>query len=212
MKLYWQNLTAKVDQLSRRERLLGLLVTIVLVWFLMDSLLIGPSSEYKNNLNKQLVSDQNQYQKMEQELHSLTSQPPIDPDIANLSRLQALSKQLLEANSLLDTIQKELVSPEKMAGLLQDILKENNKIKLISLQTLPVVVTDATIKLSVYQHGVTLKIQGRYLELLQYLQTLEQSPWNMLWGNISLVANDYPQSTLTVTIYTLSLDQTWLSI
>lgn len=55
-------------------------------------------------------------------------------------------------------------------------------------------------------------MQGSYLDLLSYLRTLEALPWHMLWGRISLVADKYPQSTLTITIYTLSLNETWLSL
>lgn len=212
MKTYWEKLSAKVDALKRRERLLVLLGLVGLVWLLMDSMLLAPLSEHKKSLNDQLVSDRAQRVSMQQQLQLLASNPPVDPDIANRSRLEVLREQLQHTNALLDVMQRELVSPDKMSGLLDDILKKNEQLKLISLKTLPVVAAGATVKLSVYRHGVELKIQGRYLDLLRYLETLEKLPWHMLWGNMSLVAGDYPQSTLTMTIYTLSLDQTWLSI
>ncbi len=227
MNAYWEKLSAKVDALNRRERLLVLLGVIALVGMLMNSMLLAQLSQHKKILNDQLISDRAQRVSMQQQLQLLASTPPVDPDIANRSQLEELRNQLQHTNAALDAMQKELVSPGEMAGLLEDVLKNHEQLKLISLKTLSVAeagapsgkteavaagTAGATVKLSVYRHGVELKIQGRYLDLLSYLHTLEKLPWHMLWGNISLVAGTYPQSTLTVTIYTLSLDQAWLSI
>lgn len=236
MNAYWEKLSAKVDALNRRERLLVLLGVIALVWLLMNSMLLAPLSQHKKILNDQLISDRAQRVSMQQQLQLLAGTPPVDADVANRSRLEALRNQLQHTNASLDAMQKELVSPDKMAGLLEDILKKNDQLKLISLKTLPAgeaealntaessaastapvsatgkAVAPIAGKLSVYRHGVELKVQGRYLDLLNYLRTLEKLPWHMLWGNVRLTANAYPQSTLTVTIYTLSLDQAWLSI
>jgi MSHA biogenesis protein MshJ len=34
----------------------------------------------------------------------------------------------------------------------------------------------------------------------------------LLWAKAKLETNDYPQSTLTLTLYTLSLDKKWLNL
>lgn len=189
-----------------------LLVLIALVWLLMNSMLIAPLSLQKKILSDHLHSDRAQRLGMQETLQLQASKSPVDPDIAIRSRLKVFTDQLQHTSASLDAIQRELVSPDKMSGLLQDILRKNKQLKLISLKTVPVIAAAANAELAVYQHGVALKVQGRYLDLLSYLHTLEELPWHILWGNMSLVADVYPQSILTVTIYTVSLDQAWLSI
>ena len=64
----------------------------------------------------------------------------------------------------------------------------------------------------IYKHGVEITVQGTYLDLLAYLAELERLPWRMYWGNLDLKVDEYPQSTLVLTLYTLSLDKAWLAI
>lgn len=236
MNVYWKNISSKVEALNRRERTLVLLAVLVLMWMVMDVLLLTPAAYREKALKSQLAIDHDKIVTIQLQLQQLASVPPADPDQATHRQMDDLNSQLQHVNTLLNSMQKELVSPDRMPKLLEDILKKNDHLKLISLKTLPpseakaLSVAGSSLssasqtsfasksttakagKLSVYRHGVELKVQGRYLDLLSYLYALEKLPWHMLWGNISLTANIYPQSTMTLTIFTLSTDQTWLSI
>jgi MSHA biogenesis protein MshJ len=64
----------------------------------------------------------------------------------------------------------------------------------------------------VFKHGVQITLQGSYGDMYEYLARLEKLPWHMFWSRASLSASDYPHLTLTVTIYTLSLDKAWLVV
>ena len=55
-------------------------------------------------------------------------------------------------------------------------------------------------------------MRGSYLDLLRYARALESLPTQMYWGEASLSVERYPDAVLTLTMYTLSLDQTWLTI
>ena len=65
---------------------------------------------------------------------------------------------------------------------------------------------------NVFKHGVEVKLSGSYADLYDYLVRLEGLPSRMFWSRVSLNAEDYPRLTLTVTIYTLSLDKAWLEV
>lgn len=223
MMARWQALVAQFDALSRRERLMVLAACLVVIIAGMDALLVAPVSQRIKAETVQMGAERAQMAAMQQQLQMLESAPPIDPDAQNRKRLDDLLTQLQQANESLERMQQKLISPEKMPGLLEDILHHHGQLKLVSLKTLPVseikttestsaVAGNAVVAGAVYRHGVTLKVQGRYLDLMAYLQALEKMPWNMLWGGASLTADAYPQSTLTLTIYTLSLDKVWLSI
>ena len=60
-------------------------------------------------------------------------------------------------------------------------------------------------------HGVEVVVEGRYLDLVAYLERLERQPWDLFWGSTQLYA-DYPRSRLKLTLYTLSLERAWLIV
>jgi MSHA biogenesis protein MshJ len=64
----------------------------------------------------------------------------------------------------------------------------------------------------VYKHGMRIEVRGRYTDLVSYLRALEDLPWRVFWGQATLASEDYPMSRLTLTIYTLSLRQSWIGI
>ena len=41
---------------------------------------------------------------------------------------------------------------------------------------------------------------------------LEKSPQKLLWSRVSLSADKHPKLVLTLTVFTLSLDRTWLIV
>ena len=225
MKAYWAVLSEKIDVLNHRERVMVLIAMVVVLVALLNALMIDPVSMRNKKLAEQTAGDQTQIALMQQQIQLLESSPVVDPDAQNRRRLEELQARLIQADQSLDTMQRSLVSPDRMSGLLEDILRKNGQLKLVSLRTLP---TDPALAanpakpadaanskpegLAVYRHGVELTVQGRYLDLMHYVATLEKMPWHMLWGNMKLTTDAFPQSTLTLTIYTLSLDQAWLSI
>ena len=63
-----------------------------------------------------------------------------------------------------------------------------------------------------YRHGVEIVLQGSYLDMISYMAALEALPVQLFWGRASLDAQQYPNSRLTLTLYTLSLDQKWMKL
>ena len=63
-----------------------------------------------------------------------------------------------------------------------------------------------------YRHGVELAIEGSYADLLAYLKAIEEMPQQVLWGGVQLKVEQHPKAVLTLRLYTLSLDRTWLEI
>ena len=129
----------------------------------------------------------------------------------------------------MEKIRGRLVSPDKMPQLLESILHKNSQLKLITLKTLPAGGSLSDVQknekgsgeanaitsngnLSLFRHGAEITIEGGYLDMLAYIEALEQLPSRLLWGGAVLAADASGTSRLTFTVYTLSLDKTWLSI
>nr|NIO43188.1 hypothetical protein [Burkholderiales bacterium] len=53
---------------------------------------------------------------------------------------------------------------------------------------------------------------GRYLDIVDYLKTLEALPWKMFWGEAKLETEKYPRSRFTLVVYTLSLREGWIGV
>jgi MSHA biogenesis protein MshJ len=220
----WKAIGSKFEALKQRERWLVTCALFVVVYAAIHTLLLSPVLARQKLLNDELAADQAQIHTLTQQISTLTQNPIIDPDAQNKKRIATLHTNLQQLETQLNGLQTSLVNPDKMPDLLHSLLKKNGKLKLIALQTLPVkglleVDTkdaeniDAASRqtLPVFKHGVEITIEGRYLDLLDYVAELEKMPWHVLWSKATLSA-DYPDSQLTLTVYTLSLDKTWLSI
>ena len=63
-----------------------------------------------------------------------------------------------------------------------------------------------------YFHSVQLVLQGRYLDVLTYLQALEGLSWHFYWQSLVLDATHYPTTRVTVTLGTVSMSREWIDL
>jgi MSHA biogenesis protein MshJ len=106
--------------------------------------------------------------------------------------------------------------------VLQEVLGRKRGLKLVSLRTLPLsTLAEEEAKAeekapaalgAIYRHGVEVTVEGSYGDLLAYVAELESLPWQVFWGGANLSVQVYPVSRLTLTLYTLSLEKTWLRV
>lgn len=232
MKQYWHKLAVKVDGLTLRERLVvfGMMALILVV--LVNTFLLDPQFVKQNQLSAQVRQEQAQIAAVRTEIQQKTQSQVMDPDAGNKQRLQAIKQQLGQMHGALAEMQKGLVSPDKMSDLLESMLKQNGKLKLLSLKKIPAArLTDPisaepgaqalassvapegnVVVDGVYRHGVEIVLEGGYVDMVNYMADLEAMPWQVFWGRAALHVEDYPRTTLTLTLFTVSLDKKWLNI
>jgi len=63
-----------------------------------------------------------------------------------------------------------------------------------------------------YRHGVEVVLQGSYVDMVNYMEALEAMPTRVFWGKASMSVERYPHASLTLTLYTLSLDNKWIAL
>jgi MSHA biogenesis protein MshJ len=241
---YWLSLSSKFEALNTRERWMVTCALFIVVFAVINSLLISPVLSRQKVLNSELAADQAQLQGLSEQINAYANQAVIDPDAPNKQRISELNMQLKTLETQLSGLQNTLISPDKMPELLRSLLKKNGKLKLVELKTLPakdILDADTEDKIvatptsattenndaqknvakkqdsAVFKHGVEITVEGRYLDLLDYVSQLEQMPWHVLWSQAALneeqnPATTWPANRLKLTVYTLSLDKTWLSI
>ena len=218
MKLDWKTLSDKIDNMSPRQRGLIFAVAASIVVALVSSLLIEPQLAKQKVLSRKTEQQQSEIKSIQAQLQAMAEVRKTDPDAANRVELESLRLQLVQLKASLQVKQQHLIPPDKIAGLLEEILSRNRQLQLISLRSLPAsAVTGeeeqaAAVEKEFFKHGIEMTVSGSYFDLLDYMVQLEKLPSQMFWGKASLVVETYPISRMTLTLYTLSLDKAWLVI
>ncbi|MFA7239194.1 MAG: hypothetical protein WC091_03715 [Sulfuricellaceae bacterium] len=222
VKEHWRKFADRVDALALRERVMVFVMMVVILVTPINLFLLDPLRAKQKSLLKDRTARQQEIDALQAQLMGAASKVQIDPDAENRKRLRELKRKIEELEAPVETAQQSLVSPEKRAFLLGELLAQNPRLRLVSMKTLPATTAlenkaDPTKKGSVstslvYRHGVQMTVEGNYHDLLQYLETLEKLPWRMVWSAANLKVEEYPRITLSLTLYTLSLEKTWLSI
>jgi MSHA biogenesis protein MshJ len=236
MKALWIKLAARVDALSLRERVMLCAAGIAIVLFLIYQLGMAPLLARQQVLRANLAQHQSRAAASNAEITSRMAAFSTNPDLAAIEQIAELKKQTAALQSSLQAVQRGLVPPQKMAALLEQLMHANSKLRTVSLRTLPVSgLSEMTASARapsaqaqpsasataanapkprelLYRHGVELVVQGGYLDMLAYMESLQGLPSQLFWGRVQLDADNYPTATLTLTLYTLSLDEKWMTL
>lgn len=234
MSLAWQPLLTKFEALSTRERWMVLGAGLAVIYALFNALLLGPINDKKNTLKGEIAQSQAQAADISQQLLAFSQHPVLDPDAENRSKIARLKSIIGQQSAELSALSETLVSPQAMPELLKGLLQKNSKIQLVAMNTIapeniikqPTATQPATTQQppiakpsepespegAFYKHGVEMTIAGNYLDLLNYVHALEHLPMQLSIGQATLQAKVYPTSELTLIVYTMSLEQAWLSI
>lgn len=235
MKALWLKLAARYDAFSQRERWMIAAALIGGIVLIATTVFIDPAMKRSKIAERGIVDQRAQLAALQAQLVVLQS-PGHNPDVAVRAELSESKKRLAELGGRFAAMESTLVSPERMRGLLEDLIGRQGGLRLLSLRTLPVTpVLDkksaakaedagkagenvaaasnaADASPGLFKHGVEIKLEGGYQELAAYLVRLEKSSSKFLWSSVLLSADKHPRLVLTLTVYTLSLDRTWLIV
>jgi MSHA biogenesis protein MshJ len=256
MKQRLLRLAAKIDALMLRERAMLFAALAASVVFLVHFSVLGPMYKKQAALRAQISQQQNNLSGIDGEISQKVQAYAVDPDAAAKARLDAVAAEAAQLGDSLRAMQKGLVAPERIAPLLDTILRANGQLQLVSMRTLPVssvgesalpprpqpgaprLPPEASLALKaatampvaapvvaragaaapaataalLYRHGVEVTVRGNYLDMVNYMDALESMPTQLFWGRAQLEVEEYPSSRLTLTLYTLSLDQKWMKL
>ena len=226
MKHYWERASAVIDELSLRERTMIFIAAAFVVISLINVILLDPLLARQKLLSSQLEQRQEKMKELQAQMQSILQAKRDDQHSPLRNRLVQLKQQLQDQDSYLQSRTDRLIEPDKIAGLLRKVLDNNGSLQLVELKTLPVSLLiekpqgaatnppdgQTGSHKQIFKHGVQITVRGGYLDLIRYVTTLEKLPEQMFWGEASLSVEKYPDSLFTLTLYTLSLDKTWLAV
>lgn len=240
LKAQWKLWSARFDALARRERLLVAGAVVLGGLYLGLMFWVEPMFARAKRFASQSESQASELSGLQAQIVSLGQQVARDPNEALRAELARVDAQLAALEIRLSEFDASLVPPQRIPALLDSLIRKTPGVRLVGFKTLPVEgllaarrksapasnaptsntpasngatgsVPEAS-AMDVYKHGFELKLRGNYLALLAYLQTLEAEPQRLLWQRAQLQVPAYPESELTLTVLTLSMDRHWLEL
>ncbi|MES2771304.1 MAG: hypothetical protein V4623_04895 [Pseudomonadota bacterium] len=226
---------ARYDALKQSERWLIALVLLGGLTLAALVLYIDPLTIRLRLAERELREQQNLLATQRTQL-ALLKQNEQTLDTAAQRTSQQLAAQIAETDNRLSAMNKILVPPQAMRSLLEDLIGRDNGLRLLSLRTLAVTAiaspnapqrqqdissvnkisaantVDNAAENILFKHAVEIRLEGKYQNLARYLAALEQAPIKVLWDKLTLTTEEQPRLVLTLTVFTLSLEHTWLTI
>ena len=222
----------KIDALSIRERgaiLTGMLFVLYTVW---NSYLMQPLDIEQGRIRAEMQQKQSTQTAINIQLQKLIGNSRKDPDAENKEKLALLKARLQEIESTMDASAANLVSPKNMARILETVLYRTKGLTLREVKGLgksSLVEEEKTPKdgkeirketsksesnelENAYKHGLRIEFEGDYMTTLDYIRGLESLEWRFLWDSLEFQVEEYPRSRVSITVFTLSLDQDWIGV
>jgi len=227
LRIEMRKVMDRVDELSLRERGIIFLAVLAVMYVTATQLVIYPLAAQRARLEQELRQKHSETQSAERQIQVILTGESLEADAAKRARLESLREQLKSIDTDLGKNTSGLVTPKEMARLVEQFLAAKRGLDVVRVESLPpevligeslkAAVTGASAQGAsldsgglVYKHGLRMEFRGPYLDMLTYLNGLEALPWKVFWGNVSLQADTYPISRLTVVIYTLSTREAWI--
>ena len=228
----WQNLAERIDAMALRERVWVFFAIAVILLAMLYYVFSQPVSEKQKAIAVQVAQKQVDTRILQDEVQKILGRLKDDPDATRRARLDELRARLARLDARLNEKQREMVAPDRVTSLLEEMLRRERRLELVDLHSLPAVAlfeeSEAEQKaaaekkadgekhteerLQVYRHGVELTVRGSYFDLLNYLSDLEGLPHRMYWREVDISADEYPVITMKLSVYTLSLQRTWVVV
>jgi len=229
-KARWLAWSGRFASLKQRERLLVAGAVVFGGLYLGVMLWIDPVFAQARRYASQSVSQATELSNLQSQIGVLRQQVAQDPNQALRAELARIELGIQSAEARLREFDDALVPPDKTPALLERLIRKTEGVRLSGFLTLPAEgllasrhkpaaasgnaapAAPPVLIADVFKHGFELKVRGNYLALLAYLKTLEAQPERLLWQRAQLTVDKYPESELTLTVFTLSMDKNWLEL
>lgn len=215
IKVLWIKYSARLNALTLRER--GIIFgTVAVVMFLAFWVVIVEAYfENKKILVSQINSAKSQLADTDTALTILRAAAAHDPNIKLRQENDSLVALSDGFDNKISAITNALISPRQMTALLEQILRDQKKLKLIKLLNTPVEEIQLGAQdsgISIYRHSFRMQINGKYLDVVDYLNGVEGLPWKVYWQYMDFEISRYPKGVLNIELYTLSTNKELIGV
>ena len=211
-------LVEKFNALSLRERVFLGVAVMAVIGAIWQALLMGPLEAREQRASKKLENLKERVARLDESMDA-TAAGLNDGMPDRLQRLQVLKAKLAETEESVRVFTSDLVDPAQMRFVLEDLINQQQGLRVISISNLPAQSLFEDDKddseddsPELYRHGVLLVLEGPYLSALSYLQGIEGLPWRFFWSRVDIETDQYPNNRILIELNTLSLDEAWIGV
>jgi hypothetical protein len=209
--------TTKLHAMTLRERQLITISIVAVFIFLFWNFFAEPIRLKTDNLKDQNANLEREIKTLLMTSESISRGINQGVNNTKQQQLQLLNQDLVKVNTLLKQMTLELIEPDEMFELMQQLIFAESKLKLTGLkrkQVLPAfsVKDKSTDQPEIYRHVMQMSFEGSYENILNYIVNLEQTEWKLIWDSITLKTADYPMIKVDIKISTLSDGKHWVGL
>ena len=208
IKTHLQPWLERVDNLELRERILLLAAAVAVMFLLIDTLILQPTLKAQQVARQQIVDLEVKLNGLRQSAQLLSYKSDSDPTASRRQSRDQLAAELAELDTRIISQLGALVEPAQAAQVLEQLLGSHTGLKLTTLNASAEPLKDMELEqpsetpgLARYQ--LDMVVQGSYLDLLNYLQSLEAMPWKFFWQQVDFQATEHPHAETRLQLYTL---------
>lgn len=218
-----QQAMLQVDALSLRERGMVMLAAFMVMFLVWDWILMSDIGSRSKRVSAEINTVQARMQQLNQAIATSAQVRGTDPNVVLQNELLATRTRITKLDEVLSAGSGSVIPPSEMARVIEQVLRRQGRLKLVSAHSLPprpmfdtpVTGTDPEDPNgigTVYRHGLELEVEGRYLDVLEYLRELESLDWQFFWETVALESNKYPSNRVRIRVYSLNLEEGWLGV
>lgn len=212
-----QQLEARFNEMTPRERGMIFAAGLVLVIMVLHSMWLGPNMDKSASLERKLASQQQSSETLTRQIAVVKEALKRDP---NETTQRQLDKQLADIELLdaeLSALTVDLVAADQMLPVLQSLLAKSRDLSLISLTSIasePVLELQQQQESGVgmFRHGIALEVSGSFFDVYRLVESIEASQWRFYWQSFDYQVTDYPKAKVRIVLYTLSTSEDYIRV
>ena len=222
-------LARRVDALTLKERCLLVTSTLLVLLYGWNLFYLEPLEAERRRLTGEQEALIEEIGRFDQFTSEWSAAFEKDADVEARRRLDALTREHAAIEAEITRRAGRMVAPERMAGVLQDVIVGMDGLEFIGLEGLPATRLGVSGEneaanspspgaaaedglRSAWRHGVRLRFSGSYPAIAAYLRQLEQLPHGFFWDRLELDAKEHPRIEATLEIHTVSLEKGWIGV
>jgi len=198
----------RVDNLELRERVLLMAAGIAAMFLLVDTLWLQPALKAQQRTEQRIADLEIKLNSLQQNARLLAYKTDADPLESRRETRDQLRDELAELDAgILDQL-GALVEPAQAARVLEQLLSQHSGLSLVNLSASTEPLADMVTGTSATARGlaryqVDMAVRGGYLDVLKYLNNLENLPWKFFWQRVNFQSTEYPDAETRLQLYTL---------
>ena len=203
----------RFNELTLRERAIVSVAVLGLLWgawFLLinDHYVVAKATVERSAqmTNAEIADNQQRREQLIQEIS-------IDPNAPVRDNIKSLRAELTTMERNLQSSLSQFIPPGAMTLVLKDVMADHKNLTLTQLDRLPArELLPEEEDINLFLHPMRIVVEGSYLDVLNYVRSLENGDWQFNWKRFDFDTKGYPNGLATIEIETLSRNEHWLGL